>query len=488
MITINYDDSGCGDGKTHRAMRSMTEVGGRHLYVVERVDTMTERARELQSIATELGRFITTDSIRANADHRLAGRSVTARVETIPDDYRTHQNIVVFITHEAMKLANFESFAGEGWSIWIDEVPDILDQGKHRFCETWPKLEEMYQLHPTAKGNWSRATVIDGAPDIRALAQDDGLEMLRPFHRRLSDPRRDVFVNITKWDELAVRGKELSWYSLWCPNDLQHFEGIFLLGNRLKSSATVAILQAKWPEIEWRQMRSSPRRFAWRNVKITYFAESHCASRALFSSERGQDNLRKIAEYIDFRVPPGEHIWSCNERYRSELDGLGGRWLSPRQSGSNRHSRVTNATMIFTAKPEPSVRAIYERLGIDPDLFTVSAEREIILQFICRTALRLPDDMRDVRLWVYDRAQAEYLRDYFADDPRGYVKCELRLENLGFAYQQRDSKPGRRKVALTPEQAEAKKVADRIKDRDRKRRERAEKVPAANDDADRQAA
>ena len=483
MITIYFEDSGCGSGKTYTALQRIAEAGGRHLFVVERVDAMSDRIRELQHLIALAERSMALHWISADKNHRLHARSVMARVEAIPDEFAQINDVVVFITHEALKLASLEAFAGQGWSIWIDEVPDVLDHDKHRFCLTWPQLQAIYRLEPSGSGKWSKVSLIGDSPELADLANDDGLEMLRPFHRRVADPRREVFIDITDWEELSVRGRELIWYSLWSPDDLRHFQSVVMLGNRLPSSASVAILNAKWPNIEWRRIPATNRSFAFRRVHITYFAENHCASRALFKTDQGQRNLAKIAEHIGFRVPPHSHIWTCNDPDVAHLKTLTGTHLRPRQSGSNSFAHVTNATMIYTAKPEPKMRAIYERLGVNPDFFTRSNEREVILQFMCRTSLREADDHRDVHLYVYDRQQAEYLRDCLEADPRGYVDCDLNLENLGFAYDVRDTRPGRRHVVLTPAEAAAKKESDRIKDRDRKRDGRAaKKAAAANDE------
>ena len=51
--------------------------------------------------------------------------------------------------------------------------------------------------------------------------------------------------------------------------------------------------------------------------------------------------------------------------------------------------------------------------GIDPEEWTRSIEYEAILQFVTRTSVRDPGNATTVKLWVFDRRQAEYLKDYF---------------------------------------------------------------------------
>ena len=433
---------------------------------------MNERARLVSEMMDD-ARPMEVGCIKSNSRSRPVQRAVTPQVEAIPTDY-TAEDIIIFITHEAMKLASFESFAGHGWTIWIDEVPGVLDHDKHRLFVTWEKLAEFYDLHPDGDGKWSRVTLRDPTADVARLGNNDECQqVLSPFHRRVADPRREVLVDLTAWEELAEKGSELSWYSVWSPAELVHFDRVVMLGNDLTHSMSYHIWQQKWPEITWQPITGHSPSFLPRKVTITYYAEGHRASRALFNSKQGQSNLAKIAYDIAYRVPKDQHIWTCNEADKDSLFRMPSERLSPKKAGSNAYAWATHVSAIYTAKPDPALIGVYKKLGIDPDLHTVSAELETILQFVCRSAIRKASDQSPVHIRVYDRRQAEYLMAYFARDPRGYVWAELEERDLGFLRDVRDSKPGRPPTPMTAAERTAKAERDRIKDRDRKRAERA---------------
>lgn len=429
---------------------------------------MRERTRMAYEMMSD-EKPLEVQCIYAKSRFRRDHRTVSAQVEAIPSDCAAH-DIIIFITHEAMKLASFEAFAGQGWTIWIDEVPGVLDHDKHRFYLTWEKLVEFYDLHP--EGRWSRVALRDEKLDLSDLAADEGFQALRPFHRRVADPRREVLVDITDWEELAQKGREVSWYSVWSPAELVHFHRVVMLGNALTHSVSYHIWQQKWPDIVWQPIAGESPSFLPRQVTITYYAEDR-ARRALFNSPQGQRNLAKIAHDIAFRVPADEHIWMCNAADEQCLFRMPGERLSPKKAGSNDYDWATYVSAIYTAKPDPALIGVYERLGIAPDLHTVSAELETILQFVCRSAVRRADDQRPIHIRVYDRRQAEYLLDYFNRDPRSYVWATVVGHDLGFLRDVRNSDPGRPATPMTAAERAQKEEADRIKDRDRKRAERA---------------
>lgn len=458
MTTIFYNDGGCGSGKTHQALQAIVTNGGRHIYAADRIEAIEERARELRDMRPS-GSPLTLITIYSNHDFRGAGPSVQAQIEAVPTEHGSHRDLVVFITHEAMKHANFDSYADHGWTIWIDEVPSVLDHDAHSFYLSWERLAEIYELKPLDK-RWSEITLLVSAIDVAALAHDDAFQVLRPFHRRVADPRRTVLADLTAWSELGVKRRTMSWHSLWSPEELAPFDNVFMLGNSLKNSLTYQLWQQHWPEVQWVEMSAPLRPFLPRRVTITCFAEGHTASRKLFGSDKGQDNLKRVARYLgDQGYEPQSLIWTCNHADRKTLRQMPGTWLAPKKAGSNSYEGYAAVAALYSAKPSDSHRLVLDRLGVDAHWHTVTAEYETVLQFACRGSIRLPGDQQHFRLFVYDRDQAEHLAAYFRDDPRGYVLWpEVVVENLGFAFDVRDTKRGRKPKPVSLAEDAAKKA------------------------------
>lgn len=479
MQTIYYDDGGCGTGKTHRALHRIANKGGKHLFVVDRREAMTERTRLLRELAWD-GPPIRIRCIASSDDRTAVQRGVKAQVEDAAAEHADEDNVVVFITHEAMRMVGFEAFAEQDWSIWIDEVPSVIDNESHSFFIAWEKLRDFYDLEPVDE-TWSLVSRRDPDLDVAALANCEAFELLRPFHRRVCSASRKVLVNVREWGELAEKGRQLTWYSVWSPDQLGPFDAIYMLGNALTASMTFRIWQEVCPEIRWEPMPRKAIEFRHRRAVIHYFAEEHVASRALFQTPEGQRNLRKASEWIAERVPPDQHIWMRNEHTAPlvvALNGCGTR-LSPMKAGSNAYDYATHVTCLYSAKPAPALRSVYRHIGVDPAYHVHSAEYETINQFVCRGSIRNPRDDRDIHIYVYDRKQAEYLLSYFGRDPRRYVWAELDAVDLGFIREEHCSKPGPKVQRLSAaEQADA-ELRRKAKDAQRKREERAAKKAAA---------
>lgn len=474
MTTIYYDDSGCGQGKTHRALDTIIEQGGRHIYAADRIEAIEERARSLRDKLPKDSPLL-IEEIYSNHDYSAIGQSVSSLIEEVPSDYASHKHVVILITHEALKLANFEGFAGQGWSVWIDEVPSILDNEKHQFHLTWNTLAQLYHLAPL-KGStkWSEVLKRDSAVDVAALALDDQAQVLRPLERRVSDPRRNVFTNVREWEELSIKRRQMTWFSIWSPDELDVFDAVFMLGSGLMNSVTVRLWKKHWPEVEWEPMQSPRRAFMHRRVIITCFAEAHVASRKLFDAEEGKKNLTKIARYISERVPTNDLIWTCNKPEIALLKPvMTGEWLTPKKAGSNLYSNRHHVAALYSCKPDDSMRLVLEALGLKSEHYVGTNEYETILQFACRGSIREPSDTSDFHIYVYDRKQAEFLLAYFRDRASAYVLWpQIEVVNLGFANDVRNSKRGRKVKVLTLEEQAAKVEERREQNRLAKQRSR----------------
>jgi len=451
-----YTDGACGTGKTHQALSKIVMAGGRHLFVVDRKETMIERQATVTKIAIATGHYMPTLCVMSGDDRNTKKHGVRRRIHDLPTDYGDHPDVCVFITHEAMRMCDFSDFSG--WSIWIDEVPDVMDNETMNIAVSRVIFESLYDLDPilTEAGDstgWSEVVSRDPTVDLAMIASDDVAHGLRSLHRRVMEAkatnRRSVIVNGDAWSEF-VGDKKCNWFSLWSPEYLANFQSVTFLANAFTNSLTFQIMRSMWPDIEWMEVRTNVNRvFKPRSVMIHYYADNHVASRTLFSSEAGKRNLEAISIDINSRIGDRDHIWMCNKA-QDDAVRLMGRKLSPKQAGSNEYQHISAATCIYSVKPDADQRKVYDLLGIDPDYYTETNERETILQFMCRTSVRDPDSTAPIDLFVYDKAQAEYLLRYFERDQRGYAAASMQLHDLGFA--QIERKTGRPVIARSVEE------------------------------------
>ncbi|MEQ1538699.1 MAG: hypothetical protein ABL928_07220 [Sphingorhabdus sp.] len=155
-----------------------------------------------------------------------------------------------------------------------------------------------------------------------------------------------------------------------------------------------------------------------RSVRINYFSEYRRASRTLFESTNGQEMFRSIGEHIAMNLGEDDYIWSGNEgSVKPQLSLDPSKYLLPKQAGTNRYRHISNAAIIYAAKPCANLRSLLNACDIEPESWTESVECETILQFVTRTSVRDPYSTASVSLWVFDRWQAEYLYEYFEQLP-----------------------------------------------------------------------
>lgn len=466
-----YTDGACGTGKTYQALSKIALAGGRHLFVVESKKVMLERQSNLTAISIETGRYMPSLAIMSEDDRTTKRLGVRRRIHDLATDYANRSDMCVFITHEGMRMCDFSEF--DGWSIWIDEVPDIMDSESLSIGVSRVMLDSLYSLAPILKDDgtptgWSEVLCRDAGVDLAMIASDDIACGLRALHRRVMEAkdtgRRSVIVNGNDWSEFDAQNR-CNWFSLWSPLHVSMFTNVTFLANAFTDSLTFQIMRSMWPSITWQEVRTnSTRHFEPRRVTIHYYADGHVASRKLFSSEQGQDNLRKVCQDINDRVGDRPHIWMCNKADADTVK-LPGTQLSPRQAGSNDYAAVTAATCIYSVKPDSDQRKVYDLLGVDSDYYTETHERETILQFMCRTAIRDPKSAANLDFYVYDKTQADYLLRYFERDERGYAVAGTVMHDLGFAKIER--KVGRPAITRTPEEkrelARQRKAASRAR-------------------------
>jgi len=485
MSIIFYDDRPCGAGKSYDECLDIIKNPGLYLYAVERRAAVEERAQEIRDIAAAAGtsvHVVTICSMGQNAyddPDRIGGTSVRVRVEGLGNTY-TGGHVVAIITHEALKTSDLSGF--RGWKLVIDERPSIWDRQSLSSKLSKDLLTHHFKLEQRADKK-ARRIISTSNATAKDFDEDSCGNPLAVMAQRIIGDRCEVATSLQSFDQLDVERK-WEWWSIWAPTSLKVFDQVTMLAHGLTQSVAYQIIRSKWPEFEWVRLdRATELRHMRRTVVVHYYARAHQASRTLWDSPRGRRYLTAIGNDIASRVTADRHIWTCNRNERSlferpdhETSLLPGKCLSPRQQGSNLWSCRNEATILFTAKPSACDLSIAKVIGISPEAIVETRELDIMVQFACRTSVRVAESTETVHLYVYDEVQARHLEAYFQST--GYCDVVLDLidiSGMGIAEYERDSRPGRKRKVLTPEEAKAAQKAKREKETDRKRRQRADK-------------
>lgn len=482
-MKIYYDDYAAGAGKTKRAITKAVEFPQKLLFVTERRESFPELYERIIEAARLKNTKPRIQCVHSGTLNR--GQSVSTEIEELPSRYAHSKHVIAIITHAALLKSDFSGFAG--WQIVIDEVPAFLDFEEKVTHLDRAYFRKYYRLTKVdAEGRWYAVTPtkkgLNLSPaDVRA---DDSHRHLSVFHARVLKSQihstRHVLCNLPKWTAMQDRKVKWCWASSFSFEELASFENITVLGNQFRSDIGAKLADFFSEDIEWERLPPplNVRQFKHRPVHISYFSE-RAASKSFFSSQDGLGVLRGIGSHLG-KVLPSKFIWSANH---SEDDDARGQpspktllgldeknYLSPKQAGTNQFAHISDAAIIYSAKPSPNLVGLLNATGMDGGLWTRSIEYETILQFVTRTSVRDPDSTEPVNVYVFDEAQAIYLKAYFDGLPNvsTYVsKLEL-SEPIPLK-----SKGGRPRVQRTPEEQKRYQADRRRKDRERKRQMRA---------------
>ena len=467
-------------GKTHRAIGRITRNNCKVVFITERKQSFSELDHSIRTSASKHGTRPYIGHIHSDNDNR--GLSVAKEIERAPDLYAGCSHVVLIATHAALMRCDFGGFAG--WEIVIDEVPAFLDFEEKDTHLDRDYFERFYVL-TSVSPEWHSVKLSEEGLSLSVadVCADQSHKHLSVFHARVMEAsrpgaKRHVLCNLSRWAEMSDRKVRWCWASVFSLRQLEAFDRVELLGNRFRENVGSKLAQTLDGDgVEWETLPSlaTTRPFVHRNVEISYFTERP-AARSLFETPDGQRALKLIGGHLRSILPAGNSIWTANEtcaqRMQSPKELLSlhaNDFLKPKQAGTNRYQTITNAAAIYTAKPCPNLRGLLIAFGIDSDEWTRSIEYEAILQFVTRTSVRDPNNATTVRFWVFDRGQAEYLKEYF--DRLSHVTATLSCVNLNLNIAPK-SGGGRPAVVRSPSEQADYEERRRKKDAARKREER----------------
>lgn len=470
-VTVN--DAPPGSGKTFQAINRMISFPARYLFVPERKETIRTIAEECRQYADLRGRHVQVWPV-ISGELPASHNSVREAVEALPNLYRDEPHVVAIITHTALMMSDLSDF--QGWHIVIDEIPAVLTVQEVQTLKDTAFFADHYTLEPLdGYADWS---IVGLTPQGRRLTsrhlyQDDSHRHLRSFHSRVleSDAHdcRRVVCNLSDWDQMGdvtetVSGKigrQWVWGSLFTLSALEAFATVTILGNRFSESLSYKLLVEAAAndglDVRWTFRRSArPIPWARRAVSVLYFSDRR-ASRYHLMSETGRVHIARIDAFLADSMSTAS-IWSTNGSFAVSFSRLSrANFQPPKQAGSNEFIGCNEAAIIYSAKASPNVRGLLSCHGVSEADWTSTNEHETVLQFLTRTSLRDPNSSEPVTLYVYDRAQADYVGERLGS--LSHVDLTVSHVDLGVCTAQRPR--GRKPVALSAVESEARKEARR---------------------------
>ncbi|AXB77877.1 hypothetical protein [Novosphingobium sp. P6W] len=403
----------------------MGSAPGLYVYAVDRREVMATRSRLIAAAAARVGitppiiRVIKSALDRFDEEGTLTVRQDIARV---PNELQFARHVVIIITHEALKSADWSSFAG--WHLVVDEIPNLWDHELRRTPAHAAHFQAHYGLERVVGTSFSIVSAKPNAPSLADYQNDATASTWANFHKRITSGH-GVYVNIHDWREMALRNATWSWYSVWDIHELASFSEVWIVGNAFEHSVTYGLITALFctpanPEhqVTFESLPTTVTAHEWakRSVRIRYFAKDHNAGSFLWHDDASpyKDAQHRWADWIAANSDDDNHYWTANLRHVTAWKGkIPGQAISPKIAGSNEYRDLTTVSVCYSAKGNPAEISALKLFGITPAMVTRSREMEDLIQIVFRSSLRVADDTRPVDIRVYDLSQAEFLKSYF---------------------------------------------------------------------------
>ena len=477
-ITIFYNEDPPASGKSEFFKRLIVEQSARYLLAVPTQKLLAEQARGKDGLRSRFAAagLPPTAEVVTISSVTHAG-SVRRAVAEAADLYRDRQHIVVVCTHAALMTTDLSDYTG--WTLLIDEVPDVVA------CDTWRTGGSLAQfrdnyglLRQPGKGDWNHVTVRADAPGAALIAADDLVAGLATFHRRALS-RSGVYANLTGWEEMES-GEEWSWWSVWEASELAAFDRIMLVGNAFSHSVARRLMEERpgdgWRvnlchfDLPWERRKQAPRR-----VVIRYFTEHPGSTTFWTGNPDGQRCIQAVSEWIAANAPADSHMFAANRVVEAALiqARVKGLRLTPCVAGSNDYDDLEHASILFSAKLTPQEEKALALFGIDAQQVRRSREFETILQFVFRGIIRQPDFAGTCYWNVYDGEQARFLKEFVEE--HGLAGVELQYVDVGIGHIVRPQKHKKlvAEAATARDAKRRKNNAERVRaHRERKKAER----------------
>lgn len=457
----------------------MASTPGQYLLAVDRREVIEARIRRIEEKAAAAGTHPVFRPIFSRCEGRFENGSENVRrqIREQPTKDNETPHVIIVCTHEGLLTSDLSTY--QGWTLIIDETPNLWTFGQAQTEFTWPLYKRFFNLREIG-GGLSEIEVRGDAPTVTACKRDTGLSQEFCDTLRRWQSSRPI-VNLTSWEQ-AGDGRQWWWSSVWNPKKLSAFKRVMILANSFEQTITYKLLDHAGVKLVPFAIQDN-RSWQHRNLFIRYFAENHQAGSSFWSNRddpSGSEALQKTFDWIRANSQPTNHYYSANVDTLKAVT-LPGEKLQPKVCGSDAYKHITCASFIYTAKPSAAEEKAFELYGITRNEIIRARQNEDLIQFLWRSWLREPNDTRDGEFRVYDRAQAEFLKEFIEATGRP-ISVDLGHVSEAGVDEHQPKPVGRPKIKRTAAEEEDRKNRRRKRDAERKKRRRAESKQERIDD------
>ena len=425
--TINVYDAACGAGKTYQMLQNVVVTGGRWLYVCDTIKNIKERDDEFRSlcakqnvrnfhpyqvyyndgkpVADQIDGVLTS----INAKSEWAQKAVNAGAR------RTVKNVIIFITSAALQIIDSSQF--NGFNLVIDEAYEVVSM----FEKKWNvniKLADQYFIAKDTDSDYYQILPTElGLNKVANDEFDDFDQHMKDILKSLSKQYSTMWCHKNSWDKRSIA--RFTFWVVSSPEFIRYFDNVWLMGDDIVSSPiyNVWLKQHKLKFNFLNLQRPRLRRIPLQDRgKIYYFAENRQASINQF--KKGDSPLLSIVNWLGENIKDDPFIIAqhAGDKDYTVVDIISkcknAEVISLKATGINTLQHHTMCVWLGALKLSGQDQEIMKTIfDIDVDMQIRWREYNPLYQFVMRTALRNYDSDSFVKIYVFDRYQAEYLQE-----------------------------------------------------------------------------
>ena len=216
-----------------------------------------------------------------------------------------------------------------------------------------------------------------------------------------------MLINADNWLKMAT--KKFRVFTLFEPDHLTVFKSVTILGNRFTDS----LLHRCWSKIGVQfvsvedAVLRQPVTPIGERLEVKYFSNRK-ASFNYFRDEA--DPLRTVQDWCRKALGNYDVYYTVNSAFLGSFTFPGQERISVLAHGHNKLKDKTVGIFMAAMKGKPQEYAmIRDVFGVTKDEFDRAREYEALYQFVMRSNLRVYDSDKKVDMYVFSKAQAEFL-------------------------------------------------------------------------------
>ena len=424
-----YLDAFSGAGKTHVLIDKVAQLIDKGEYVIFCQPTVDLINRTVDSLRARY-KLLHCKVIHNETTHTPVADTIEYVLHPYPDPH------VLFITHAALERLSM-NFKRDNWHIIVDEILAVTKSFEKNLAENFSLITPYFRTASTSDEAYC-ALVPGNRKRLKEIARnrenDAVTDMFKDLAHTVLSDHWSSFVYKKTHEALvsgAGEGRWLTVLSFLQPTIVQGFKSVTIAGACFQES----LLYKYWSKegVRFDELTDCDLRYKTHpngpELDISYFVNSYWSKRLAQKKEGAI--LKAIETAILEEVGGADFLFSQNKStqkkdYTAFKAVKNAIQLPNAPHGLNDFRHFPTVAYLSARNLTPAHGKFVEQtLGITWDEIHTAIQRQVAYQTVMRGALRDPDNHEPKRVFVPDRATAEWLQKLFPGSRVNKMQAEI---------------------------------------------------------------